>query len=165
MADVKLVGNDDSAFGSYEPKNYFYLQKFSANATGTLKSLRVKVTGSCNIKIAIYADSSGEPGSLLASAGATACTSGWNTINVSDVSITSGTNYWIGFDSDTLLYGVACVTNSSGKVVRSKSATYSTFTFPDPAGTGFSTTTSHDIGLAGWGEEPSSASWGGTWGG
>ena len=50
---------------------------------------------------AIYADSSGSPGALLASSSSAAAVSGWNdlTLNIS-VNVTAGTTYWLCFNND-----------------------------------------------------------------
>ena len=50
---------------------------------------------------AIYADSSGSPGALLASSSSAAAVSGWNdlTLNV-PVSVDAGTTYWLCFNND-----------------------------------------------------------------
>jgi hypothetical protein len=54
-----------------------------------------------NCIAAIYADNSGTPGSLIAQSPQTACTSGWNTLNLaSPVNLAPGT-YWLAEISDT----------------------------------------------------------------
>ena len=137
MADVKFFGNDGLAWDHTQSPSYFQLERFQAALSGTLKSIRVYVTGSENVKVALYSDNAGSPNALLASSGSTAVVSGWNTISISDVSIVSGTYYWIGHNTDNYYlqaYG------SGGKALY-KSATYSSFTFPNPAGSGFTSDT------------------------
>ena len=94
-----------------------------------------------------HSDNSGSPNALLVSATA-ACVNAWNTINVSDVSIVSGTYYWIGHNTDNYYLPAY----NSGGTAKYKSATYSTFSFPDPAGTGFTNDT-WTFAHAGWGAE------------
>jgi len=161
MTEVKLLGNDVITYSSSLNSNRFVPVKFTAIKTGTLKNIRVaNDTTAGHIKVAIYTDNAGEPGSLLAYADAESFpASEWTTIAIADVNITKDTVYWLAFCSD-----VYVKSNSSGGVYRRKTVTYSTFSFPDPAGTGFLSGTD-SIAIAGWGEEPSSASWGGTWGG
>lgn len=150
MADIKLLGNGDLSWNQSQSDNYFQVEKFQAVASGTLKSIRLYFSGagSGNAKVAIYSDSSGSPNALLASASG-ACAAGWNTINISDVTIVSGTYYWLAHVvlCDSYLQAVG-----SGGVSKYKSVTYSTFTFPDPAGTGFTNDT-WSYAHAGWGAE------------
>ena len=148
MADIKLLGNGDLSWNASQSSGYFELEKFQAVAAGTLKSIRVYFAGgSGNVKVAIYSDSSGSPNALLASATA-ACSAGWNTISVSDVSIVSGTYYWLAHITDCGFLRAV----SSGGVAKYKFTSYSKFSFPNPAGSGFS---SDDCtyALAGWGAE------------
>lgn len=59
------------------------------------------VTLNGNCIAAIYTDNSGTPGSLIAQSPQTACTSGWNTLNLSlPVNLAPGT-YWLAEISDT----------------------------------------------------------------
>lgn len=163
MTDIKLLGNDDLSWAAVWASNYLVMQQFTAGASGTLKSIRIRTTGNANVVVAIYADSSGSPGSLLVSSASTAVVSGWNTITVPDQAIVSGTVYWLAMDSDTTIASRITTTNV---ITKYKSATYSGFSFPNPAGTGFSTYTTRNLAIAGWGEEAGAAvSWGGTWGG
>lgn len=148
MADVKLLGNGDLSWNQYQSPSYFQLDKFQAVKSGTLKSIRVYLDGgSAGVKVALYSDNAGSPNALLVSATA-ACVNGWNTISVSDVSIVSGTNYWIGHNTDN--YWVRAI--GSGGTAMYKSASYSAFTFPNPAGSGFTGDT-WSYALAGWGAE------------
>ncbi len=140
--------------------NYFVLQPFTAIKTGTLKTIRVYANGALNVKVNIYTDNGDEPDALLAANNvSTACVSGWNDISIPDVSIVSGTKYWIGYIS----YGSAGVSykGTGSTVVAYKGADFSSFTAPNPVGSGFGVG-SADFGLAGWGD---SGMWGGTWGG
>lgn len=152
MADIKLLGNGDLSWNQYQSPSYFQVEKFKAVKSGTLKSIQVYFDGgSGNAKVAIYSDSSGSPNALLASASG-ACVNGWNTINISDVTIVSGTYYWLAHNVDCYwLRGVG-----SGGTAKYKAATYSSFSFPNPAGTGF-TDDSWSYAHAGWGAEGGAA--------
>lgn len=148
MADIKLLGNGDLSWNRVQSPSYFELERFQAVKSGTLKSIRVYLDGgSAGVKVALYSDNSGSPNALLVSATAS-CVNGWNTISVSDVSIVSGTYYWIGHITDD--YRLPAY--NSGGTAKYKSATYSTFSFPDPAGTGFTNDT-WTFAHAGWGAE------------
>ena len=76
MADIKLVGRDDIAASDSANYNYIVMTKFTANATGNVVTFKLRATGNGNVKVAIYADSAGEPGALLNSVGSTAVTAG-----------------------------------------------------------------------------------------
>ena len=148
---VKLFGYDDGTIDNVTGGDYFCLYKYTAVASGTCSEIKVKVAASISIKAAVYADNSGEPGARLAKQDTpAACVTGWNTIALeANCSIVSGTDYWLAFISSAAQVGY----DSAAGVMRYKAATYSTFTFPDPAGTGFTTLTSTNGFIAGWGVE------------
>jgi len=139
MTTGKLLGHsgDQDTFDGYTA-SYFCLFKYTAEATGTLSEIRIKCSSAANIKVGFYDDSSGEPGSRLGKKDAsTTVIAGWNTIALeSSVSVTKDTVYWLAFnvDTDSSIRTDYYYTNPR----RFKTATYSTFTFPDPAGAGFS---------------------------
>jgi hypothetical protein len=144
---TKLVGAND-ATGSNWSANYFSLTRFQAEASGSMTEFRLKCNANGNVKCAVYADNSGEPGDLITAMNTgQAVTSGsWNTLNFTPTSIASGTYYWLAICFDT---------NGAGQyagvgTTRYKGATYSTFTFPNPAGTGFSNFNCYFL-IAGWG--------------
>jgi len=136
MADALLIGNDTTG-ESGNSSNFHYLGRFQAIANGNnVTDFRVYCTGAGNIKANIYSDNSGEPNTLLsANNTGTSVVSGWNSIIVPVVTIISGTWYWLGLNADAAIVR----RNNTGGTIRYKSSTYSTFTAPDPAGTGFNT--------------------------
>lgn len=146
---IKLVGADDIS-GSNESSNYFLLSRFQAVASGTMNEFRVKCNANGNVKCAIYADSAGEPGALITAmnTGQAVTAGAWRTLNFTSTSITSGTYYWLAICIDTN-GAVQAYNVGSGNQQRYKSATYSTFTFPDPAGSGFGSANWYDL-VAGW---------------
>jgi len=154
MADEFLLGETTTFPSSYTTYDRFYLFRYQATKTAIVHSLRVcrSITHTGTAKIAIYADNAGEPGARLDAVDtATTLDAGWNTIPISDVSITSGTYYWIGINTSD----IGLVVGASGTCTRRyKIATYSTFSFPNPAGSGFSSATDNLLGLAGWGALP-----------
>jgi len=133
--------------------DYFALGKFTAVASGDCSQIRVYSKANGNVKAAVYADSTGSPGARLAKqdTGQAVTADQWNTITLeSSCSITASTDYWLAFCMDT----DACVTGYSASTDRAyKADAYATFTFPDPAGDGFSTDSAYEYAIAGWGPE------------
>ena len=146
-----LIGADDVASSINFNPNYLALTKWTATASGNLNQVRVKGGAAGNVKVALYADSAGSPGALLAANDTgQAVTSGWNTINLtSPAAVTSGTAYWLALNSDAACTGY--VTGSG--TMAYKQATYSGFSFPNPAGTGFTNGAYYSI-AQGWGTPP-----------
>ncbi|MHB8086400.1 MAG: hypothetical protein ACYDHZ_11295, partial [Dehalococcoidia bacterium] len=102
---------------------------------------------SANVKVAIYADSGGTPGSLITTNNSsTPVVSGWNTIAITSTPVTSGTTYWLAFNSDQTV-----VNRNAGAANQWywKTMPFSN-SFPDPAGSGFSITPHYTL-MAGWG--------------
>ena len=88
-------------------QNFINATKFTASATGTISQLYSYIASadtSPNNKaqMAIYADNAGSPGTLLSSSGDVALTgAAWNTFSIAPVSITSGTVYWLGYNTNS----------------------------------------------------------------
>jgi hypothetical protein len=148
---LKLIGADDSTPTGMTSSNYFILDRFIATQTGTISDIRIKCGANGNVKVAVYDDTSSQPTSLLSAVNSsTPVSTGWNAITLNTpVSVTSGTAYWLAFIMDT-----PCVSyKQEGTNTRCfKPATYTGFTFPNSAGTSF--TTNYTIWfdyLAGWG--------------
>jgi hypothetical protein len=146
---VKLIGADDGTIDGSFFAEYFVLCKFTASISGLCSEIRIKVSANGNVKVGLYADSGGAPGARLAKKDAgTAVTTGWNTISFEAACcLTSGTPYWLAFNTNLAIGGYSLNTG----VTRYKTATYSTFTFPDPAGTGFTPNDAIFGFIAGWG--------------
>jgi hypothetical protein len=149
-APQKLIGADDStpSTGAY-PGNYFFLYRFQAVDTGNVVIFKLKASGSGNVKTAIYADNAGEPGVLLSAVNtSTPVVAGWNSITIGSTPVVTGTYYWLAYSSDS---AIGYYYSAAG-TFRYKTTTYSTFSFPNPAGTGFSSNITTSVGLlAGWG--------------
>jgi hypothetical protein len=86
-----------------------YLRKFIAPVSGTLNSISIMpatTSSGANFKPAIYADNSGSPGTLLSTGsqvtGATALTAVTMPLTTPQ-SLTAGTNYWLGYVTDTTM--------------------------------------------------------------
>ena len=145
----KLIGADD-AVGSNESVNYILLTKFSAVQTGNITRFKVKAGVTGNAKVAIYADSAGEPGTCLGynntSQGVVA---GWNTLDIPTVHVVSGTSYWLGIIVDTTAAVLYTATGASSSNFRYKSATFSSFSWPSSAGGSYSSAAEIEF-VAGW---------------
>lgn len=150
MATVILVGTNSNGTGSMQ-SDYVTYSKFTAVATGTVTEFKVYSLANGNCKVAIYDDNAGEPGDKITGNDSSQAVTlnQWNTLVIADTPVVENTVYWLGVinsveGADSWLYNV-------GGVRRYKVATYSTFTWPSSAGTGFSSTADYDEALAGWG--------------
>jgi hypothetical protein len=145
---TKLVGEDEQdGLTGYSP--VFGLSKHQAVASGDMTEFKVRCRAACNFKYAIYADNSGSPGALIAAVNtSTPMSPGWNAFSFPSTAITSGTYYWLAVCFDTAS-GVAYL-SSGGLGIKYKAVTYSTFTFPDPAGSGFTNLGGYSQVVAGW---------------
>lgn len=149
-ATSKLIGADDGTADATTITNgYLVCSNFTANASGTMTEFRIKMKGSGNVQVGIYTHDSGAnlPDVLLNEVGSTAVVAGWNTITFPSTSITSGTVYWLAYNSDTF-NTVGVIANGTG-TDRYKALTFGT-AFPNPAGVGFSSATWLNL-EAGWG--------------
>jgi len=151
MAYVQLLGSTSDWIDGSAVSNYFWGNRWQAALSGTLKQIRCFTTGNVNVKVAIYADNAGEPSTRLAYTSGNALTTGENFINMSDVSIVAGNYYWLAENNDGSKFG-----GQAGGASRIKAATYSTYTFPNPAGSGYSVYIC-ELCISGWGELPSNS--------
>jgi hypothetical protein len=80
---------------------YVAATKYTLSQAGTVTQVSVYSANSGHVKVAIYADNNGAPGSLLvANNAATTATGGqWTTISVGPTSLAAGI-YWIAFNED-----------------------------------------------------------------
>ncbi len=152
----KLIGNGatGSATGGY---GYLRLVKYAAYGTGQVREVRVYSQVNGNVKVALYADNSGEPGALLnANNTSTYCTAGqWNSISLPETWVTEGSNYWIAVADES--GAGACYSFTDPIPVRYKTITYSSYTFLDPAGSGYTSSGIYYMAYAGWGTETTPA--------
>jgi hypothetical protein len=97
---VDTVGDASSTISSYN--GYRFAVKVTASANGQLQTVGLNLsTHSGNIRTALYADSSGLPGALLAESSSVAQVAGWNDVAVTGVTIVSGTAYWLAAQIST----------------------------------------------------------------
>ena len=103
MANILLFGNEDTKFDAGSTEERFRMSRFQAVASGTAKTLKHYTgLGQGKCKLALYADSSGSPGALLASTAEITANAfqTWFEASISDVSIVSGQYYWISWITD-----------------------------------------------------------------
>jgi hypothetical protein len=161
MSDILGIGLADPTYDNTANKDWFRCQKFKALKTVKIHTITIQSSLSAHVKVAIYADNSGSPGALLrANNSSTPIASGSTDIPMSELLIIKDTYYWLAFNHDTNT-SIRRVTTTGGSH-RYKAGTFSTFSFPDPAGTGFTEQTDRTVLIAGYGLE---LSFGGTWGG
>lgn len=130
------IGNDSTtgmeSIGNGVMSQYARASNITAGYWGTINKVGVNVaTPAGNIMTAIYADSSGSPGALLASSSSAAAVSGWNDLTLdTPVEVTAGTTYWLCFNNDD--DNIDTYRDPDGSHVY-VSWTYDSF--PDPFGT------------------------------
>jgi len=80
---------------------YIVATKYTLSQAGTVTQVSVYCANSGHVKVAIYADNNGAPGTLrVANNAATTVTGGqWTTISVGSTSLAAGI-YWIAFNED-----------------------------------------------------------------
>ena len=145
----KLIGADD-ATGSNGGAGYFKLTKFIAQASGYVTHFKIKSGASGNVKVAIYEDNGGSPGDLKTAmnTGQPVTAGQWNTLSFTSTDLTEGTSYWLAYIADTT--GAGQFHTGGGSMKYKGGMTYGTFSFPNPAGTGFGAYTGYEL-VAGWG--------------
>jgi hypothetical protein len=144
----KLVGADDAAITGPLSPGYISLTRFQAVATGDAVTFKVKSGSSANVKVAIYDDSTGEPGALVNAVNTdNPIVAGWNEITIASTPIVAGNYYWLAINSDTM---INCAISSPGSMLRYKAAPYAGFNFPNPAGIGYGSATGIMVLMAGW---------------
>lgn len=149
MTTALLIG-PGMAYGAGIPSDHISMSKFTAVATGSMTFFQVFGGSVGNVKCALYADSGGEPGALITAMNTgQAVIYGVNSLSFTSTNIISGTDYWLAVNIDTT---AAVEEPALAGNTRAKDATYSGFSFPDPAGSGYTAYTSSRINAAGWGE-------------
>ena len=92
MGETNILGMDDSGNGNLLIAQQAYLQQ-----SGTLQSLSFYVaTASGQLRLGVYNDAAGNPGTLLAQTNAFTPVVGWNTQNVTPVTLPAG-SYWLAY--------------------------------------------------------------------
>jgi len=144
-ANDLIVGTDqDPEIDGLSEPNYFVLSRYEAIRSGVIKEMRIKCSYPGNVKIAIYEDLNGEPGTLLNAIGfAVPVVPGWNSIPFPLTPIQVNDCYWLAFCSDKRLSGTKSTTQFHRRFRR---VNYSSFEFANMAGTDFTCDTeNYDI--------------------
>lgn len=102
---ITYIGNSDWN-STYDAQNDFSnFFRFTAPSNMSIDAMEVLVQSGSGgrIKMAVYADQGGLPGSLLATSGEIASAiTGWNAASLSrSLSLTSGTAYWLALNTDS----------------------------------------------------------------
>jgi hypothetical protein len=139
MPTKMLLGGDASSTNM--TANYFYLYRYQATLGGLVDAINFYCNVNGTVKVALYADSSGTPSTLLSAKNtATSVTGGgFNYVQIPEVVVLQNTYYWLGINMSTS--GVARRTARGSGTCRYRSASYSSFSFPNPAGSGFTSNT------------------------
>jgi hypothetical protein len=131
--------------------NFMNTMRVTAGANGTITNLYANIGAIIGTapnnqgQMAIYSNSGGEPGTLLASSSSTTLASGWNTFTLtSPLAVTSGTIYWIAYNTN----GTASNQNNmrvetSGGVSRYAAQTFGTW----PSSFGGTTSSAFNLSL------------------
>jgi nucleoid DNA-binding protein len=136
---TKLLGLDTD-LSADTGAGYACFNKFIATA-GTTNAIKAWCRTSSNVKLALYSDNAGEPGTLLASTTAAFTAGSLNSASISNVTLTNGVSYWLGVNVETS-GGVSYESLSGTGIRRWKQIAYADWTFPSTYdGTGFSSDT------------------------
>jgi len=135
MPDIYMGNQNVEADSISSMHNKIFCQKCSLASAGALQSISIYIdtTYECNMRMCVYADSSGSPGALQAETDVWLVTAtGWNTrATLTNPNLAAG-DYWLAFKypTDDL---VIPRTTESGSTKR-RTLTYAAGSFPDPAG-------------------------------
>ncbi|MBM4446998.1 MAG: hypothetical protein FJ023_06555 [Chloroflexi bacterium] len=149
-----LLGADDVDTGTTtDYQDRFLLSKFESKNIDKLSSIQVKCyiadpeAPPAHVKVALYADNNGSPGTLLGSVDCAdnITVSSWKPVSVPEIAITK-TNYWLAAISDADIISTKTLTSTNKYEV----ADFTGFTFPNPAGTGFTDQTANQYMLRGF---------------
>jgi hypothetical protein len=72
--------------------------QYTAAQSGQISLVRLYLDAGSNapvVRLALYSDQAGTPGSILSQGSAPALTGGWVTVNLPPVSVVQGTRYWV----------------------------------------------------------------------
>jgi hypothetical protein len=143
--EQKLIGANDAVCSGPAGAGYLCMCRFLPTQSGDMTQFRLKVSAPGNVKVAVYSDSSGSPGTRLNAVNtSTPVVAGWNTITFPSTALTTSSYYWLAFNSET---SIVCYNTSAG-TLSYKALPFSS-DLPASAGTGF--TSSGSLGLlAGW---------------
>ena len=140
--NTRLLGSSDADAKGTVSKDYFTLSRFPCTQSGLLSVIRLKCLASGSVMVALYSDN----GRLITASSSIAVVAGLNSIGVSPVQVTSGTYYWLGFNSSIDLVGYSDWVSGTCKYL---SSPYNGFAFPSVLGAGY-TASLANILISGW---------------
>lgn len=152
---IFLVGNIDAYLAGLSTVDRHDISIYLCSVTGIATEFHVlKGSGTGNMKVNVYDISGGEPNNLLwAKDTSTYIDESTEIIPIDTPFLVEAGNYYgLGFNQDTANVGSESAASGGDKRYKN-GQTYSTFTAPDPAGTGFSTGT-HVNRFALYGRKP-----------
>lgn len=148
----KLLGGSILQGTSYASANYILMQRIYTGNYGVLKNFYIYSHNAGKIKLAVYADDNGTPTTRISRADEfTASATSWNTIPADRVYININQYYWIASIVDT--YATASGRYLTTYTYMYKAQTYSGFTFPESAGSGYTTFAGYTISMALYGDD------------
>jgi hypothetical protein len=110
---TQLIGAADVSTTGSNTANYFTFCKFTATDSGNMNVFRVKMQVSGVIKVALYTDNAGSPGTIIKTGeGTNSVVAGWNDIVFPTVVIVSGTSYWLAYN--TQVSGIVSAATTGG---------------------------------------------------
>lgn len=129
---TKIFGYDTAGAGSNASNTAVQFNKWTASYSTNIEQIKVYSKSTCNIKLAVYNDSAGSPGTKLYDCGVVAVTANqWNTVTIgTPFAVTSGTVYWFGYISQNV-GGVAYDSGGSAVYKTVEGQTYAGWTFGD----------------------------------
>lgn len=89
---IETQVTDENPSGEAEAFSY------TANSSTTISSLNWYMdsgSSATTVKVGIYSDNAGVPGTLLRSATISSPSAGWNTASITSLSVTAGNRYWL----------------------------------------------------------------------
>jgi hypothetical protein len=133
------MGNQNiESDGSSTWQNKIFCEQCTLSVSAALQSISIYIatTYTTDMRMAVYADSSGSPGALKAeTAEWSVVSTGWNTRLTTTNPILPAGTYWLAwkYKTDSIVMLKRTDTGSTKK----RNLTYSSGSFPDPAGSGW----------------------------
>jgi hypothetical protein len=147
---TRLLGADDAKAEGTSSAGCLLMSRFVAIESGDITQIRVKCTTFGDVKVALYTDRDGNPGSLIGANNTGArVTGGWNNIDIPSTTIAAGTPYWIACKSSEACIGYAPATDG---IILSRPTVPYPAVFPRSLDDGFTgRRLGHHSLIAGWG--------------
>lgn len=147
----RCIGLNCDASSGQAPQNTFLLSQFTAVRDRTMDTFRINCSGNGKVKVGMYADDYGLPGTRLGAVDSSEgvdVVSGWNNIDFPEIAVSANTTYWLAAISNN---DAIIKYNTSGPSKSKGSQTYSTFIFPETPPTDFTDEVSRQYLFAGYG--------------